>query len=208
MAENQEEILDTIVSELDIDGDLPDLSTWVLQPDALSAALDEFQRSDPELILELGSGLSSIIFGYYMRRRGSGQVVSLEHEEEYLETSREYIRSHDLESVVDVRHAPLAHISIDESRWIWYDLESLEGIQEIDFVLIDGPPGRIQPLARFPALPVLYPFLSPSAVLYLDDAGRKAEQQTMQQWQQLVGDQFTFEGVDTEKGGAFIRRTQ
>ena len=61
----------------------------------------------------------------------------------------------------EVRHAPLKRGMIGDAEWYWYDPEQLEGIDDIDLLLVDGPPGMIQKNSRWPALPLLFDRLKP-----------------------------------------------
>jgi hypothetical protein len=49
-------------------------------------------------------------------------------------------------------------------------VDAFRDINEIDLVLVDGPPGSIREMARYPALHVLESQLAPNAVVILDDA--------------------------------------
>ena len=55
----------------------------------------------------------------------------------------------------------------------------------IDILFIDGPPGRLQPLSRYPALPAARPHLSPHALVVVDDGRREDEAQMIELWREL-----------------------
>ena len=62
----------------------------------------------------------------------------------------------------------------------------LRGLQEkIDFLFVDGPPGKLQPFSRYPALPVLMPHLSPDAHILVDDGLRDNEAKMIDLWRDL-----------------------
>ena len=64
----------------------------------------------------------------------------------------------------------------------WYSRAWVEALPLIDVLVVDGPPGTIGPLARYPALPALAAKLSPGAVVIVDDAHRPDEQAMVARW--------------------------
>jgi hypothetical protein len=86
---------------------LPALAGWAAGPDVLRVVFETLWRDRPELIVECGSGSSSVWLGYAVEQLGTGRVVALEHDERYLAISRDLIRAHRLDEVVEIRHAPL-----------------------------------------------------------------------------------------------------
>jgi hypothetical protein len=112
---------------------------------------------------------------------------------------------HRLQQVAQVLHAPLVEVAIGEEVFPWYDLSVLPPGPLFDLLVVDGPPGFLHPLARYPALPLLKDRLSPSPVIILDDAARQAEQTVLERWVREQGP-FTVEHPPTEKGMAVLRR--
>lgn len=49
-------------------------------------------------------------------------------------------------------------------------------------LIVDGPPGRVNKDARYPALPLLHERLNPGAHVFLDDATRPDERRILTQW--------------------------
>ena len=96
---------------------------------------------------------------------------------------------------------------IGERSWLWYDLDALEDVTSIDMVIVDGPPGNIQRLARYPALPLLADRLSDKAVVVLDDCFRHAEKEIVARWlRDYPG--FTDQTIGTEKGTVILRKSE
>jgi hypothetical protein len=54
-------------------------------------------------------------------------------------------------------------------------VDAFRDIDEIDLLLVDGPPGSLGEMARYPALHVLESQLASNAVVILDDADRPDE---------------------------------
>jgi predicted O-methyltransferase YrrM len=160
---------------------MPSSGQWALNPTDLLPLLYLVERRRPALVVELGSGTSTVWLAYALERIG-GRIVSLDHEPRYAEQTREMLRAHGLESIAEVRDAPLRRITVRDAEFDWYDTGALTGLDAIDLLLVDGPPGSIGPLSRYPALSVLRSRLAPGATVVLDDLGRDDEQETLRRW--------------------------
>lgn len=152
-----------------------------MDPTGLLEVLWHVRRDRPRLVLELGSGTSTVWLGYAVEQTG-GRLVSLDHDEEFGERTSEQLRRHGLTAVAQVRQAPLRDLELAGGAYRWYDPAALDDLQDVDLLLIDGPPGALGPMARYPALPVLLPRLSPRARVLLDDATRPDEQDILSRW--------------------------
>ncbi|MGI9528709.1 MAG: hypothetical protein ACR2NG_03285 [Acidimicrobiia bacterium] len=71
-------------------------------------------------------------------------------------------------------------------------------------MIVDGPPGTTGPLARYPAVPILFDRLSPSALIFLDDAYREDEQESVRRWLDETGG-ISLPVPELEKGGVLMR---
>ncbi len=83
-------------------------------------------------------------------------------------------------------------------RFDWYGLDPLLRTlnDKIDFLFVDGPPGKMQSLSRYPALPVLAPHLAPRAFVFVDDGARDDELQMIELWRELEDVAFESETLD------------
>lgn len=86
---------------------MPPLGGWALDADIMHAVAALLWHDRPELIVECGSGSSSVWLGYLIERLGLGRVISLEHDERFLRASRALVAAHGLRDLVEIRHAPL-----------------------------------------------------------------------------------------------------
>ncbi|HEU5159236.1 MAG TPA: class I SAM-dependent methyltransferase [Streptosporangiaceae bacterium] len=161
---------------------LPELRGWALSPDALRLIMREVFARQPQLIVECGSGSSSVWLGYAVQRLGIGRVVALEHDERFLAVTRDLLRAHGLGDVVEVRHAPLTPWDNGTGDQPWYDVRAVTDLDKIGLILVDGPPGTIDPTARYPALPVLLPKCTDDALIVLDDTVRAGESAVSERW--------------------------
>jgi hypothetical protein len=108
--------------------------------------------------------------------------VTLEHSQPFADQLREKIVMHGLQGFVDLRVAPLDKYQLGEETFEWFARSTISDIANIQILVIDGPPGRLAPLARYPAIPLLMDRLSEGARVFLDDAVRPAEIAIMKRW--------------------------
>jgi predicted O-methyltransferase YrrM len=162
---------------------MPAMRGWAAAPTTLVQLIQAVLDRGPELVVECGSGVSSIWVGYALEKLGGGRCVALEHEPQYAEATRRALERHGLSSIVEVRDAPLRPVDVSGETFDWYDQQALEGLRDAGVVFVDGPPGATGPLARFPAVPLLGPVLSGSGALFvLDDADRPEERDLQERW--------------------------
>lgn len=201
----QLEALQSMYAFLDFTALLPPMRDWVISPDFATILISEILENKPKTIVEASSGLSTLVSAYCLKKQGAGQVISLDHDRKYAGVSQANVVKHGLDNLAIVHHAPLISHTIDGRDWQWYDFSSLGDIDEIDMLIIDGPPKDVQALSRYPALPLLLKRMSATAIILLDDAGRKDEREIVARWLREFPE-FDEEFVETEKGAAILRR--
>jgi predicted O-methyltransferase YrrM len=135
----------------------------------------------PNCVVECSCGVSTIIIARTLEINGVGHVFSLEHDPVFAEKTRNELKRHSLENYATVINAPLTKIKINNRDWLWYSINSLPE-ELIDTVVIDGPPAKIQSLARYPALPCLYDKMQKGAAIFLDDFYRPDETEIVNRW--------------------------
>ncbi|MBK6343070.1 MAG: class I SAM-dependent methyltransferase [Flavobacteriales bacterium] len=161
---------------------LPATRSWAAAPDLLREVATHCLTRNVRLAVEAGSGVSTLVMAYCFKRKGHGHVIALEHDAKYAERSRQVLSDHGLSDFATVVHAPLVKQMIDGRDWQWYDLSGVSLDAPIDLLLVDGPPDTTQPLARWPALPLLKAHLAPGATVILDDGDRDDERETARRW--------------------------
>jgi predicted O-methyltransferase YrrM len=169
-------------------------------PDFLLELVRVVDERKPKLVVELGSGVSTVVIS--ARLKGVGRVVSLEHDAGFAGLTREELARQELDG--EVVHAPLAPVLVGGKTWQWYQVPP--GLDAIDVLVVDGPPASTGALARYPALPLLASRLSPGAVVLVDDAARGDEREMVERW---LGEHTGFQAryVNTENGACVITRT-
>ena len=178
-----------------------------LAPDEAVRLYNLTLSKKPKVIVEAGSGTSSLVFASAMQNAGvKGKIYSLEHEPFYAEKTREMLRDAGVDTYVTVFDAPLEKYSIKKNNWLWFDKEKVSRLPEgIDILFVDSPPGGIQSMSRYPALPILYSKLSKQAVVVVDDYNRQDEKDMVELWLKEYPE-FELEIIKSDHGTAVLRR--
>ncbi len=184
---------------------LPRTRGWAASPDFLLTVVDLVMTHRPRLVVDVGSGLSTVFEALACTRVGSGRVVALDHDELFGAATDALVEREGLGERAEVRFAPLTTQRTADRDVSWYDEKAFEGLDQIDLVVVDGPPGTSGPLARFPAVPILWDRLSPTAVIVLDDADREDERAVVERWLALYPE-LSVDRLRLEKGAVVLRR--
>lgn len=168
-----------------MDDPLPLMGGWALTPRGLLQAIDLVNRPGVSLVVECGSGTSTLFLARALELKGSGHVIALEHSQEYLEQTENALQQHGLTEFAEVRHAPLKEVEVFGAPYMWYSWSTIADLEEIDLLLVDGPPGDTGTWARYPAYPLLRERLAPGALIVVDDAQRSDEKAMVEAWIQM-----------------------
>jgi hypothetical protein len=186
-----------------------ELGTWSLTASALNFLERQVQILQPRVMLEFGSGISTVCLARYMQElHGDSNRVylfSIEQEVRFVQSTKELLKSLQLEKYVQIVVCPLRRQLIKSVEASCYDLSFnfLKGAlkdNRPDFVVIDGP--AAEPGARFGALPLIQPFLNGESWFFLDDALRDGELKVAQLWKRLPGVQIN--GICLEGKGLLV----
>lgn len=162
---------------------LPAVAGWAMEPTSLVELVNLISRLRPNLVVECGSGTSTLWIAYALRRNGNGRVVALDHHAEYAAATASVIDEHGLSQWAQVQHAPLSPTLTPRGEMPWYSAD-LAGLENIELLVVDGPPKATGELARYPALPVLADRLAPGARILFDDADRPDEEAALEAWRE------------------------
>jgi predicted O-methyltransferase YrrM len=202
----QLEALQTLNTMLPTTEVLPATRGWAASPDLLLALVDLAITQRPALVVECGSGSSTLWLALTMRKFGiNGRVVALDHEPVFGGKTRDLLARHGVSDLAEVRDAPLESFTVDGANYQWYAKKAWEDLEGIDLLFVDGPPATTGDKARFPALPLLRDSLSPAATLVLDDLIVPDMQETLRLWTE-ANPEFTSEILPLEKKAAVLRR--
>ncbi len=146
----------------------------------------------PRHIFEFGSGTSTLFLSRLQHRLGATNrpiLTTIDHSQRYLGETRRLIGG---DPDVCLLHAPLAVTECAGRVFTTYHPSYLRQVPQdvrFDVVLIDGPPayryGREAPLYH------LAPFLTPDALIILDDANCRPEEEALRNWESAWPDGFS-----------------
>ena len=185
---------------------LPATRGWAASPDLLAVLVDLVITQRPALVVECGSGASTVWLALAMRQFAiSGQVIALDHDPAYGAATRGLLARHQLGGLAEVRDAPLEPFRLDGQPCAWYARAAWQDLAGIDLLFVDGPPAATGHQARYPALPLLNAALSPAATIVLDDLIVPDMQKVLRLWLDAYPD-FGSEILPLEKQAAVLRR--
>ncbi len=181
---------------LDLRQGLPYTRDWSAAPDFLKLIAEHALSAKPKQILECSCGTTSLVLARCCELNGVGTVTSLEHGPEFAQKSRDELARYGLDGIAQVVDAPLEAVTADGRTFQWYRLPVLAE-RSVEMLVIDGPPGPLQPWSRYPALPLLHTRLADRCSLFLDDAARPDERALVARWiEQLPEWGFSVERVE------------
>jgi predicted O-methyltransferase YrrM len=185
---------------------LPATRGWAASPDLLLVLVDLVITGRPSLVVECGSGASTLWLALAMRKfKIDGRIIALDHDPAFGGKTRDLLARHDVADLAEVRDAPLESYDLAGETYSWYARRAWEDLTGIDLLFVDGPPAATGPQARYPALPLLSGSLSPVATVVLDDLVVPDMQQVLRLWLDAHPD-FTSEVLPLEKQAAVLRR--
>lgn len=189
-----------------LDGPPLDYGNWAIDPFFGKVLAQLIHRHEPTHILECGSGTSTVFMARLQKRVcREGTVTALEHLDEYAQKSCQLVEDHGLSEMAEVVHAPLEECEVEGESLTWYGVDPRRFEEnKIDMMVVDGPPHSTGPLARYPAVFILEPYLSDECMVVMDDADRDDEEKAAHRWAELLNADLEYLGGP--KGTYVIRR--
>lgn len=182
-------------------------------------------KENYDLVVEFGSGVSTVIAAMAAKvesrkndNRGNTAIVSFEHLEEFYNKTHSLLKSSGLTDYVSLELAPL--VSWGESsqdQKLYYDCteritklgKSFDRSENKILVVVDGPPGKTNKHARYPAGPIISSgFKQASIDFLLDDTNRKDEKETARLWIkefEAMGYVVELDEIRLDKGAYLIK---
>jgi predicted O-methyltransferase YrrM len=182
---------------------LPAMTGYAIAPDFGVMLAQLVADEKPELVVETGSGVSTVIVAYALEKLGRGKVIALEHDPDYARRTRELLALHGLERFAQVVDAPLMPVEVGGATYHWYALDALPAGQ-IDMVIDDGPPRYAGDMLRYASLPLLSRRLSQRGLFVLDVVGDE-ERTILERWKRELPE-YRQERLPTKKGNVVIQR--
>jgi len=195
IAYRQTEAFNQLTNLLDFKAAIPATRSWAASPDLLLTISEIVKKNRPGLVVELGSGISTLVTA----KSGARKIVSIDNSDAWGAKTVALLKEHKVRGV-DVRIAPLRPYANGSE---WYDLDAIKDLKKIDLLIVDGPPGSKNPEARYPALQQFKDKLSPAAIVVIDDVNREGERKLAEDFAKaLPNHELTI--LDHEKGTAII----
>jgi predicted O-methyltransferase YrrM len=202
----QLEALQNLSAVLPASDVLPATRGWAASPDLLMVLVDLVITERPSLVVECGSGASTLWLALAMRRfEIDGRIIALDHDPVFGAKTRDFLARHGVGDLAEVRDAPLESFTLDGETYSWYARRAWADLTGIDLLFVDGPPAATGHQARYPALPLLSEALSPAATAVLDDLVVPDMQQVLKLWLDAYPD-FSSETLPLEKQAAVLHR--
>ncbi len=182
------------------------LRSWAISPDTMALILADLQERESPTIVEFGSGQSTVIFGLWLKRRGSGRLISFEHDAEFAAGVRKQLDACGVGERVAIQIVPLigretlGSLPVCET----YALPDMASLV-VDLALVDGPPYWCGASARYYPLRWVVERLSASGTAYLDDTIRHEERSVISELSARLPD-LAVEHLRAEKGLARFTR--
>lgn len=160
----------------------------------------------PTTIVELGSGISSLLMIKAIERLGYDyNFISVDSDEFFLNETKNLLISEGVydEKKISLVYAPLKNIEINGTTYKWYDVSNLSFTQDkFDLLFIDGPQGSLNKNSRYPAINTFKKYLKNGSLVLLHDAKRQDEIEIVELWKKENPVISRAYEIDTERGGA------
>lgn len=202
----QTEYLLALYRLLDINRELPKMRGWAVAPDFGHFLAKTVREEKPQVALEMGSGVSTLIMARCMELNGRGHVYSIEHDPEFAARTEKMLAEYGLQHRATICVAGLARQDIDGRECLWYDRGCIPDLERIDLLVIDGPPGHLEKGIRYPALPAFCEKQPVGGLVLLDDYRREGERLICRKWLEAFPAYRPLE-VETEKGLLVLEKT-
>lgn len=189
-----------LLDRLDLPDDaLPYLGSWKADTGLLTLLVDHILAHRPKLVVEFGTGASTLVLARALKKAGGGRLISFDQHAGFIDATRDWLADHGLSADL---HAVALRPSPGGWPGLWYDHGPLP--DGIDLMLIDGPPWSIHPFTRGAAAS-LFGHIAPGGTVMLDDAARPGERVVARRWRKAWPD-FDFRLDKSGTKGTLIGR--
>lgn len=178
---------------------LPSMHGWPISPDFALYLIELIDSNDYDLILEFGSGTSTVLIAKALARIGrqrngkpATSQVAFEHLQQYHAQTLANLKQSELADAVQLVLAPLQPYQAPNGKtYSYYSCHtslkelaqqmSAAGLRVL--IVVDGPPAATGQHARYPAVPAILAHLKSARIdVLLDDYIRDDEKEIAQLW--------------------------
>ena len=150
-------------------------------------------------IFELCSGVSTILLARLIRKNClNTRIISVDHDKSWQDVVYRNLQADGIHEHVSFAYSPLIE---KEGEFSWYKKQDLDEFfknenEQIDLLIVDGPPGFEKPFARFGAVPYFQKMLNSDGYsIFLHDTDRIYEQKTIMKWAEMLVDISLYQGI-------------
>lgn len=159
----------------------PLLGGWALTPSGMLDIAQAISQDAPEVIVECGSGTSTMWIALALRDSGGGHVYALEHEPAFAEETRRRLSSQGLDAYATVVDSPIVEQNGANEIVEWYDVSGINAVDRIDMLVVDGPPQALGDLRKFAVELLSHRFIDGTRI-FADDVNRDSERTMITEW--------------------------
>ena len=153
---------------------------WALSSDAIVQILCDLQERSSPVLVEFGSGQSTVIFAAWFRARGSGRFVSFEHDPAHAEAIGRQLDAAKLAAHVELKLIPLADRAAVDGLPASKSYALPDTFPGFDVAVVDGPSYFFGESTRYHPLAWSIDLLNPGGAAYLDDTNRPQEKRILE----------------------------
>tara|TARA_B100002003_G_C14014569_1_gene489451 strand:+ start:178 stop:993 length:816 start_codon:yes stop_codon:yes gene_type:complete len=194
-------------SNLNLNHPLPPFDEWHASPVFLHHIVSLINEVKPRLIIEAGSGNSTLVSASFLKFHKFGQLITLEHDKYYAKRTQDLILLNDLDAVAKVEYSPITNQHIDNHLYQWYDISVLNNVELIDMMIIDGPPKMLVDDYLYPVLPLFYSRLNDKSAILIYNGKRKTVERTINLWKIKYND-ITAKYIDMNRGAYLVQKSE
>jgi hypothetical protein len=152
-------------------------------PANLQALVNLLDELKPRKIVELGCGASSLIISAWLGEAGIHRLLSFDHDSGWAQNCRDDLGRNGLLGNAEIHVTPLIRVRCMGQELHWYDLSQYADVlNDVDVLVVDGPPATTEPLARLPAIQFFAGRVTSRAGIFLDDGHRTGECEVVRRW--------------------------
>ena len=177
-------------------------TAWSMEPDSITFLKKVFEMYKPQVVLELGSGISTPILSAKLKELWKNDdvnplYVTIDQSDDYLDQTLKLVTKAGTEDITRPVIFPISYFKVgdvaedgDQKVLACYDFdedklfEACDGLRP-DLIIVDGPTGGGTggfPFARMLTAPILSMYVKPNALFCMDDAYRDTEIHETQSW--------------------------
>ena len=172
-------------------GNLP----WTAREDYIFNLI-KFETKVDNSIIELGSGLTTLILSTIIKSKKKN-FLAVENNYEFFLNTQKYLKKFKLDES-NLRYIPLK----DYGDFEWYDISKSNISNQLDLIICDGPPSTTKG-GRLGIIKILN-LLSVGGFIIIDDANRKGEQKVIKY---ILKNFAEYKSFNLDKSTALLKKT-